>query len=112
MDTILIGLGGTVLGALVAWALSYFLPSRDATRLADARERIARIEEERNEWETRYRKLVGFSPRTRIIGQAPDHQFIEVTANQERSQHYRGPGRGQGSWTRGPGPRLALTASP
>jgi len=73
-----------VIGAVIlGWLLQYLFPSRDARRLAEAQERLATIEQARAEWEEKYRRLVGFTPRTQIVGYGPGSQSIMINANEE-----------------------------
>jgi len=73
-----------VIGAVIlGWLLQYLFPGRDARRLAEAQERLATIEQARAEWEEKYRRLVGFTPRTQIVEYGPSSQSIIINANEE-----------------------------
>ena len=84
MDVFINGLFGVV-GVIIGWLLQYLFPGRDARRFAGAQERLAQIEQERSEWEQRYRRLVGFTATARINGRPPSArgQFILISANEE-----------------------------
>src|SRR6266849_6020942 len=81
---------GAVLGAVLTWALSYFLPSRDSKKLVQVQEALARTEEararteeERAALERRLAQLAGFNWAGRVLNRAPEEQVLEVDANEE-----------------------------
>jgi hypothetical protein len=82
MDVLVNGLF-VIFGVILGWLLQYLFPGRDARRLAEAQERLATIEQARAEWEEKYRRLVGFTPRTQIVGYGPGSQSIMINANEE-----------------------------
>jgi ribulose bisphosphate carboxylase small subunit len=77
MDLLINGLF-VIIGGAIGWLLQHMFPGRDARRLAESHERLATIEQARAEWEEKYRRLVGFTPRTQIVEYGPSSQSIII----------------------------------
>jgi hypothetical protein len=79
MVELLIALLGAAVGAVITWVLT----RGDSKKLAEAQQEIIRIERERSEWERRYRQQQGLTIAGRIVGDAPEPQFVQLTANEQ-----------------------------
>src|SRR5262245_57148933 len=95
---------GAVVGAVLSWALMYFLPSRDSKKLfqmqqslaesqaafaqsqallAQAEAARAQSDAARVALEQRLAQIAGFSSSAHVLNEAPLAQVIEVEANEE-----------------------------